>query len=241
MGSAFPACRRCRSSTLSACEEAQQVGLSGPLCWRIDEENHGEAYSQSIYALKQWTEKLDGPTSRVVLLVSAHPAAGCSTVAAQLALYAANAGTRTILVDADLRSCALTSRFAPIAKSTLADALVNGNDAKAAISKVTDTALSFCPAPPEGSCRPLDILGARSVRGFFRTLREDFDLVIVDTPPLAAYVDATALVPYADGILIVVKSQTEQADVLALLDQLQVGPETGVGIVLNMTKPGQKN
>ena len=226
---------------VSACEEAQQVSLSGPLCWRIDEENHGEAYSQSIYALKQWTEKLDGPTSRVVLLVSAHPAAGCSTVAAQLALYAANAGTRTILVDADLRSCALTSRFAPIAKSTLADALVNGNDAKAAISKVTDTALSFCPAPPEGSCRPLDILGARSVRGFFRTLREDFDLVIVDTPPLAAYVDATALVPYADGILIVVKSQTEQADVLALLDQLQVGPETRVGIVLNMTKPGQKN
>ena len=111
---------------VSACEEGNQVGLSGPLCWTVDEENHGEAYSQSIYALKQWTETLDGPTSRVVLLVSAHPAAGCSTVAAQLALYAANAGIRTILVDADLRSCALSSRFAPAAKSTLADALVSG-------------------------------------------------------------------------------------------------------------------
>jgi succinoglycan biosynthesis transport protein ExoP len=226
---------------LSTSAADDQQGLSGPICWRIDEENQGEAYSQSIYALKQWTERLDGPTSRVVLLVSAHPAAGCSTVAAQLALYAANAGTGTILVDADLRSCALSSRFAPLAKSTLADALANGNDAKAAICKVPDTALSFCPAPPEGSCRPLDVLGARSVRGFFRALREDFDLVIVDTPPLASYVDATALVPYADGVLIVVKSQTEQADVVELLDQLQVGPETGVGIVLNMTKAGQKN
>jgi Mrp family chromosome partitioning ATPase len=58
---------------------------------------------------------------------------------------------------------------------------------------------------------------------------------------MASYVDATALVPYADGVVIVVKAQTQQGDVLELLDQLDVEPEIGVGVVLNMTKSGQKN
>ena len=227
---------------ISTCAASDEQGLSGPICWRIDEENQDGAYGQSIYTLKQWIEKLNGPASRVVLAVAAHPADGCSTVAAQLALYAASAGTRTILVDADLRSRALSSKWAPLAKCSFTDVLMKGSEVKAAISQVPGTPLWFCPAPADGIFRPLDVLGSRSVKDFFRALREEFDLIIVDSPPLTSYVDATALVPYADGIVIVVKaSQTEQGDVLELLDKLDLEPEIGVGIVLNMTKPGQKN
>jgi polysaccharide biosynthesis transport protein len=221
---------------------SDQQGLSGPICWRVDEENQDGAYGQSIYAIKQWIEKLDGPASRVVLVVAAHPATGCSTVAAQLALYAASAGTRTVLVDADLRSRALSLKWSPLAKESFTDVLMNGGDVKAAISRIPGTALRLCPAPADGIYRPLDILGSRSIRDFFRALREQFDLIIVDTPPMASYVDATALVPYADGVVVVVKaSQTEQGDVVELLQQLDVEPEVGVGVVLNMAKPGQKN
>jgi succinoglycan biosynthesis transport protein ExoP len=226
---------------LSTSAAGDQQSLSGPICWRIDEENQDGAYGQSIYALKQWIEKLDGPASRLVLMVAAHPAAGCSTVAAQLALYAASAGTRTVLVDADLRSRALSSKWSSLAKGSFTDVLMNGSEIKAAISQIPGTPLRFCPAPADEICRPLDILGSRSVKDLFRTLREEFDLIIVDTPPMASYVDATALVPYADGVVIVVKAQTQQSDVLELLDQLDVEPEIGVGVVLNMTKPGQKN
>ena len=59
---------------------------------------------------------------------------------------------------------------------------------------------------------------------------------------MASYIDATALVPYADCVVIVVKaSHTQQGDVLELLNQLDTEPEVGVGVVLNMTKPALKN
>jgi polysaccharide biosynthesis transport protein len=226
----------------SASASGDQQGLSGPISSRIDEEDQDGAYGQSIYAIKQWIEKLNGPASRVALVVAAHPATGCSTVAAQLALYAASTGTRTVLVDADLRSRVLSSNWAPLAKGSFTDVIMNGSEVKAAISQIPATPLRFCPAPADGTYRPLDVLGSRSAKDFFSALRDDFDLIIVDTPPMASYVDATALVPYADGVVIVVKaSQTQQSDVLELLQQLDVEPETGIGVVLNMTKPGQKN
>jgi succinoglycan biosynthesis transport protein ExoP len=224
----------------STCADDEQQSLAGPVHWRVDEKDQEGAYCQSIYALKQWIEKLDGPSSRVVLMVSAHPAAGCSTVAAQLALYAASAGTRTILVDADLRSRGLSSVWPSHPKYTLIDVLMHGAEAKSAISQIPGLPLWFCSAPADGNCRPLNVLGARPVKDFFRTLREGFDLIIVDTPPMASYVDATALVAYADCVLVVVKAcQTQEVDVTVLLNQLDAEPETDVGVVLNMTKPGQ--
>jgi Mrp family chromosome partitioning ATPase len=226
---------------LSTSGAGDKQGLTGPICRRIDEEDQDGAYGQSIYALKQWIERHDGPASRVVLVVGAHRAAGRSTVAAQLALHAASGGTRTVLVDADLRSRALSSKWSPNAKCTFTDVLGTG-ESKATITQVPGTPLWLCPASAEGAGRALDILGSRSMKDFFRALREDFDLIIVDTPPMATYIDATALVPYCDCIVVVIKaSHTQQCDALALLEQLDPEPETEIGAVLNMTNPRQKD
>lgn len=221
--------------------EERQQNLSGPVHWRVDEDLDG-VFSQSIFGLKRWAEGFDGRGSRVVLVVAAHPAEGCSTVAAQLALYAANTGTRAVLVDADLRSHAISDVLAPAAKCTLADVVMKGADPKSAVVQLPGQTMCLCPAPADGKWRPLDVLGARAMEGFFGALRDEFDLIIVDTPPMAAYVDATALIDHADCVLVVVKAgQTQESDALDVLRRLDVDSELAFGVVLNMATPTLKD
>jgi Mrp family chromosome partitioning ATPase len=219
-----------------------QSGLAGPICWKIiDDGDQDGAFGQAVYALKHWIEKADGPASRVVLIDGVHPAAGRSTVAAQLALRAAEGGTRTVLVDGDLRSRALTGKLWRERNSNAKTGRRSAGDPKTDVVQVEGTPLWFCPAPVEGDGRVLDLLGSKSMKDFFGALRQEFELVIVDTSPMASYIDAAALAPYCDCIVLVIKaSHTHQRDAIAVLDRLNPAPATRVGAVLNLTRSGQR-
>ena len=68
-------------------------------------------------------------------------------------------------------------------------------------------------------------------------LRDDFDLIVIDAPPMATPADAEAMVGSVDRALVVVKAgQTEQKDVLEIIDRIDVRKGKAVGVVLNMVK-----
>ncbi len=70
---------------------------------------------------------------------------------------------------------------------------------------------------------------------FLDKLRDDHELIVIDTPALANYVDAAALVEHADALLLVVKAaQTDQQDVIDALTRLDADPQLPIGVVLNM-------
>jgi polysaccharide biosynthesis transport protein len=221
-------------------EERVQHNLSGPIHWVLDDNEFAD-FGQSIFSIRKWTEACTRQGACVVLVVSAHPAEGCSTVAAQLALHAANAGTQTVLVDADLRSRGLSNALGIEPETSLQDILLRGADLKSALVRLPDTKLPFCPAPARGTRRPLDVLGSRATAKLFGTLRDEFDLIVVDTPPMSSYVDASALVEHADCVLVVVKAdQTNRGDVVAALQRLATDSQPAVGAVLNMARPLNK-
>jgi polysaccharide biosynthesis transport protein len=221
-------------------DEKLPHSLAGPVHWMLDDSRFGE-FSQSIFTVRKWTEACRGKGTCVVLVVAAHPAEGCSTIAAQLALYAANTGTNALLIDADLRSRGLSDVLGIDAKITLPDAILSESDPASAIVPLPDTKLRFCAAPGHGSCRPLDVLGSRSAGKFFGALRDEFDLIVVDTPPMAPYVDANALVEHADCVLVVVKAgQTHQSDVADVLQRLATDSRPAIGVVLNMASSTDK-
>lgn len=211
-----------------------QRNLLGPIHWRVDEETGG-SFNQAIFNLRQWTGRHREHLSRVVLVVSAQPAEGCSTVAVQLARYAARTGMRAVLMDADMRSSGISDALGVSAGGSYADAVVNGADAASALLKVPDLGLSVCPAPSAGEWLPLDVLGARALGEFFNHLRSEFDLIVIDAPPMAKYVDADALAVHADCALLVVKAgRNQQNDVTDSLRRLLAEERIMPGIVLNM-------
>jgi Mrp family chromosome partitioning ATPase len=221
-------------------DEKLPHSLAGPIHWMLDDSRFGE-FSQSIFTVRKWTESCRDQGTCVVLVVAAHPAEGCSTIAAQLALYAASTGTHTVLVDADLRSRGLSDVLGIDVKTTLADAILSQSDPVSAIVSLPDTKLHFCAAPGHGNYRPLDVLGSRAAGKFFSALRDEFDLIVVDTPPMATYVDANALVEHADCVLVVVKAgQTLQSDVAEVLQRLATDSRPAIGVVLNMARPADK-
>lgn len=220
--------------TLDGAEKGAQHNLCGPIHWRVDEETDG-GFSQAIFTLKQWIGAIGPPGPRVVLLAAAHPAEGCSTIAAQLVRYATSTGARAVLVDADLRTRGMTQALGVDAKTTFADGVLNDAKSKSAVVHLKDHGMHLCPAPGRGDKRPLDVLGSRHMLGFFDALRDEYDLIVVDTPPMSTYVDASALIEYADCVLVVVKArQTQQNDVLDVLHRLDVDPRLAIGVVLNM-------
>jgi capsular exopolysaccharide synthesis family protein len=206
--------------------------LCTPIHWKLPEQDE-ECFSQAIFVLRQWTESISERGPRVVLFTAAHRGEGCSTVAAQLARYATSTGVRTALVDADLRNRGLTKALGIEASTSFTESVLDKAAPKPPVAQLQD-GIGFC-AAPRGDCRPLDVLGSHRMHAFLDGLRDDYDLIVIDTPPLATYIDAAALVEYVDGILVVIKAgQTEQQDVIDALNRLDADPQLPIGVVLNM-------
>ena len=217
-------------------EEVTSHNLSGPIYWPVSDNQIGD-FSQAIFSLRKWIETCGGRGARIVLVVAANRSDGCSTIAVQLAQYAATTGTRTVLLDADLRSRGLSDVLGVAAETSFPDAILSGTDPYAAIVNVTDSQMRFCSSKGDGRWRPLDVLGARATGKFLSSLRDEYDLIVVDTPPLSTFVDAHALVEHADCALIVVKAgQTHHNDVAEIMMRLCTDTQLPIGVVLNMAR-----
>ena len=86
---------------------ASAHNLCTPVYWKLPEEDGGR-FNQAIFVLRQWTQSSSARPARVIVVAATHIGEGCSTIAAQLARYAASTGLRTVLVDADLRARGLS-------------------------------------------------------------------------------------------------------------------------------------
>ncbi len=144
---------------------------------------------------------------RTLLVTSPEPEDGKSTVAANLALALARSGRRVVLVDADLRRPSLLEALQPPQPFGLSDHLVGEVRLEDAVQPTRYPDLHFVPAGRTAP-NPAELLGSERMREFLRTLRERFDVVVLDSPPVLAVTDAAVLARDADGVVLVVNPQT---------------------------------
>jgi len=181
-------------------------------------------------------------TVRTVVVTSAQPGEGKSTVAANLAVVMARAGERVILVDADLRRPILHDLFGLPPAPGLSDLYLAGPDsgvepAARIIASLRQTVVpnlrllgagQDAPNPAEllASARTVSLLGA---------LREQADVVIVDTPAIGLLADGVILASHADGTILVVRANGPRRDLVrgALYKLTSVNARV-LGLVLNM-------
>jgi capsular exopolysaccharide synthesis family protein len=168
-----------------------------------------------------------------VAISSPSPGEGKSLVAANLALSFADAGLRTVLVDGDTRRGALHEIFGLQSTPGLTDYL-GGAVGLADVLRPTNQSSLNVVACGTRRRRSPELLTSTRLPGLVAELRATHDVVIIDTPPLAAGIDAYSIAAATGGLLVVLRvGQTTRrmaAEKLRLFDRL---PVDVIGAVLN--------
>lgn len=178
-----------------------------------------------------------------LIVLSATPAAGKSTVAANLAVTFALQGNQVLLVDCDLRRPSVHREFGLQNKEGLTNLLANqnGNGIDAYLYSCEVEGLSILtggPVPPN----PAELLSSNRMKQLEKDVAERFDLVIYDTPPLLGFTDAQILAGRVDGTIFVVHYEEDtKEDVLKASDSLKMVNANVLGVVYNRAPGGQKD
>ncbi|MEY4377164.1 MAG: hypothetical protein RJB26_1714 [Pseudomonadota bacterium] len=192
------------------------------------------ARSESLQAIR--TELLlrreTAQRADVVAIVSAGAGEGRSTLAAELAIAFANAGHSTLLVDGDLRRPSQHELFDLPNQQGLAQLLLRGGHPLLHTpSGLSDLAVLTAGERP---ARPLDLLSNPAFAAALSAWRDEFHVVVIDTPPLAQWPDAAAIANVAGRALLATRSgHTRYSDLRTALRRLSPTRSRVMGAVIN--------
>ncbi|MGM0214829.1 CpsD/CapB family tyrosine-protein kinase [Enterococcus sp. AZ109] len=175
---------------------------------------------------------------KTLVITSSGPDEGKSTTAANLAIVFAKAGSKVLLVDADLRKPSIAISFGLSNVNGLSNLLTNR---EAAIDDYYQTSeienlyvMTSGPKPPN----PSELLGSQRMIDLMRFMEEEFDVILYDMPPVAAVTDAQILAAHTDGTLLVVRERkTKKQEVIKAKELLTRAKANILGVVYN----GKKN
>lgn len=176
---------------------------------------------------------LDAPV-QTLLVTSTAPGEGKSVTSANLAVAFAQAGSRVLLVDADLRKPGVHALF-DLPNTYGLTTMLRGDAVESEVlSQPTEQAnlqiLTTGPLPPN----PAELLGSQRMQAVLELLRKSADLVIFDSPPLQAVTDAAVLSAFVDGTLLVVKAgHSRRVPVKKARETLARAGANVLGVVLN--------
>jgi capsular exopolysaccharide synthesis family protein len=179
---------------------------------------------------------------RSLLITSASPGEGKTTTAVHLAISHSQQHKRTLLIDADLRRPSVHKKMQIPSDRGLTNYLTeDGVDWKDVIVKDGDFPdLDVISAGPP-SRRASDLIGSRMV-DLLEEVAKEYDLVIVDAPPLLGFAEPLQMATSADGVLVVTRAgNTSRKAVGSVLGTLKRLRANVVGVVLNQVKPGMSD
>jgi exopolysaccharide transport family protein len=172
--------------------------------------------------------------SRVVMIASSVDGECKTTLAVNLALSLSVLGIRTIVVEGDLRNPELTRSLCPRTTEGLFEVALGHLPLQHAILVEQETGLSVLPCPlPRNVTALTEFISADGMTAIFRELRRHYEVIVVDSPPLAPLVDGRTLAEQADHIIFAIGwDQTPQDVVVHALGTLAPVYDRILGTVL---------
>lgn len=168
-----------------------------------------------------------------ILVTSPEQGEGKSTISANLAASFAQAGYKTLLIDADMRKPTQHKIFETLNVKGLSNVISGQVTIEDAIHHEVQPLLSVLtagPVPPN----PAELLGSLAMEKLLEQIASTYDLVILDTPPVLAVADSQILGNFVDGSLLVINSRTTHRDkVIDAKNQLDKSSSRTLGVVLN--------
>lgn len=176
---------------------------------------------------------------QVVNVTSSNPGEGKTTTSSNLAIVSANQFSRVLLVDCDMRKPQVHKKFNISNRFGLSNVLAqdNVNVSDHVFQKFKDKkgdgVLYVLPAGVKVP-NPLELLSSEKFREFLEYMRERFDFIVLDCPPVLSVSDAIPVARIADGTLFVVSAMdTDKNDARTALTQLQRNGAHVLGTVLS--------
>ncbi|NOZ02317.1 MAG: polysaccharide biosynthesis tyrosine autokinase [Deltaproteobacteria bacterium] len=170
---------------------------------------------------------------RTLLVSSPSPREGKSTVVINLGITLSRFGTRTCIVDADMRRPRLHKTFGLDVDRGLSTILVGDSNLDEAIQPTSVPNLDILPCGPPPP-NPSDLLGLPSLAATLEGLKERYDTVILDSPPVIPVSDPRILCRLVDGMLLVVKvGRTTNDSLQVVRRELSAVSARVLGVLLN--------
>jgi succinoglycan biosynthesis transport protein ExoP len=184
---------------------------------------------QSVFLLQGETDN-----GRVVVFASVDPGSGCSHVCVQAAQILAESVPGSVcLVDANFREPTLPSAFAVMNHHGLSEALRSSEPIKA-YAKVVQGENLWLISCGSGVDRTVGLLHSDRVKQRIEELRQQFDYVLIDAPPLNAYSEGVALGQFSDGLVLVLEANSTRRDASSrIAERLRAMQVNILGAVLN--------
>jgi capsular exopolysaccharide synthesis family protein len=178
----------------------------------------------------------DRPIKSLVVS-SAVPGDGKSTVGFSLAKTAAIMGKKVLLVDCDLRKSKIHKLTQLNNLWGISSLISSDMDVNQVIQKMPGlndlSVITAGPTPPD----PARLLSSDKMSQMMEYFYENFDLVIYDTPPMSGLVDARLVALHTDGVMLVVRiDKTDKSALKQLIDTLKASPINLLGVVVNGEK-----
>lgn len=175
-----------------------------------------------------------GQDIKVIEITSCHENEGKSTISLFLAVSLAEMGKKVLFIDADLRKSVIAARNTDaVASSGLSEVLTGQKTLQECVWATQYPTLSLLFSgvfPPN----PVDLLNGKYFKKIIAASRDVYDYVIIDTPPIGEVIDAAAVAPACDGILLVAAGGKVHARMVRdAVDQLRKSGTPLLGIVRN--------
>jgi capsular exopolysaccharide synthesis family protein len=211
-----------------------------------DAASAGQKASDAIGTHTAWAEafrvlrtnlqyaEVEGP-GQMLVVTGMRKGDGASTVAANLATSMADAQRRVALLECDLRYPAMADRLGLEDGAGLTTVLSGKVGVEAAMRTMPNglSVLPCGPLPPN----PAELLASPDMSVLLEKLRREFDVVILDAPPVLPVADAASLAAQADGALFVARQgKTSEDDLSRATDRLDAVGSQLLGVVVNRAK-----
>lgn len=178
---------------------------------------------------------LRGKRSKIVGVVSVLPNEGKTTVAKNLASLIASLGSKTILIDSDLRNPGLSRAVAPDAPEGLVELLQGRRNVMQVSLREEESNLVVVPATVHRKMtNSSELLSSQAMQGLLEGLGEVFDYIVLDLPPMGPVIDVRAMSDLVDAFVIVIEwGKTSRSLVRSTLTIEAEVAEKCLGVILN--------
>ena len=166
--------------------------------------NPDHAASEAYRAVRTSLYFSTGAGHRVVQITSPVPGDGKTTLGANLAIAAADSGRKVLLIEADFRRPRLAEVFSLGKQPGVSSVIAGETDLAGAIHATAVDNLSVMPCGPQPS-NPSELLTSPRFEQLLEAAGQQFELILVDTPPLLAVTDPAVVAPRVDAVLLVIR------------------------------------
>lgn len=179
---------------------------------------------------------------KTIVITSSGPMEGKTTTAVNLAATFAHAGIKVLLIDSDLRKPKVHNFFMLFNDRGLTNMIASHGDFKEYVepSNIPNLDILTCGTIPPN---PSEVLASNSMKQFIQKASEEYDIIIMDAPPVGIVTDAAIISTYVDGTILVANSGHVEIEAIKRAKELlcQVNANI-IGVVLNkLDKKSGKN